>query len=181
MWLAFNAPHLPRHLPPTNLLVSAKYLALSGTAQDISANGRAYWEAMVQAEDTEIGRLLKVVDTNDTDIIFIGDNGSEIDVQQFPYKNAAVPATTSGNGHAKFTIYEDDNETYNYEKGQRATYDLVWNDKAKTLTVGERQGSFPGMVATRKLNIVLASDGKPTPTHFLFPKNKGFWNGYTDD
>jgi arylsulfatase A-like enzyme len=106
VWLAFNAPHLPRHLPPTNLLVSAKYLALSGTAQDISANGRSYWEAMVQAEDTEIGRLLKVVDTNDTDIIFLGDNGSEVDVQQFPYKNAAVPATTSGNGHAKFTVYE---------------------------------------------------------------------------
>ncbi len=61
---------------------------------------------------------------------------------------------------AKFTIYEDDNETYNYEKGQRATYDLVWNDAAKTLTVGARQGSFPGMVATRKLNVVLAAPGK---------------------
>jgi alpha-D-xyloside xylohydrolase len=61
---------------------------------------------------------------------------------------------------AKFTIYEDDNETYNYEKGQRATYDLVWNDAAKTLTVGARQGSFPGMVATRKLNLVLAAPGK---------------------
>jgi alpha-D-xyloside xylohydrolase len=61
---------------------------------------------------------------------------------------------------AKFTIYEDDNETYNYEKGQRATYDLVWNDAAKTLTVGARQGSFPGMVAERKLNVVLASPGQ---------------------
>lgn len=61
---------------------------------------------------------------------------------------------------AKFTIYEDDNETYNYEKGQRATYDLIWNDAAKTLTVGGRQGLFPGMVATRTLNIVLAAPGK---------------------
>jgi alpha-D-xyloside xylohydrolase len=61
---------------------------------------------------------------------------------------------------AKFMIYEDDNETYNYEKGQRATYDLVWNDATKTLTVGARQGSFPGMVGTRKLNIVLAAPGK---------------------
>jgi len=61
---------------------------------------------------------------------------------------------------AKFTIYEDDNETYNYEKGQRATYDLVWNDAAKTLTVGARQGSFPGMVAMRKLNVVLAAPGQ---------------------
>jgi alpha-D-xyloside xylohydrolase len=61
---------------------------------------------------------------------------------------------------ARFTIYEDDNETYNYEKGQRATCDFVWNDAAKTLTVGARQGSFPGMVATRKLNVVLAAPGK---------------------
>jgi len=61
---------------------------------------------------------------------------------------------------AKFTIYEDDNETYNYEQGQRATYDLVWNEGAKTLKIGARQGSFPGMVATRKLNIVLAAPGK---------------------
>lgn len=61
---------------------------------------------------------------------------------------------------AKFAIYEDDNETYNYEQGQRATYDLVWNDAAKTLTVGARKGSFPGMVATRKLNLVLAAPGK---------------------
>jgi hypothetical protein len=61
---------------------------------------------------------------------------------------------------AKFTIYEDDNETYNHEKGQRATYDLIWNDAAKTLTFGARQDSFPGMVATRTLNVVLAAPGK---------------------
>jgi len=61
---------------------------------------------------------------------------------------------------AEFTIYEDDNETYGYEKGQYATYDLVWNDAAKTLNIGARQGSFPGMTTTRKLNIVLAVPDK---------------------
>jgi alpha-D-xyloside xylohydrolase len=61
---------------------------------------------------------------------------------------------------AKFTIYEDDNETYNYEKGQRATYELSWNDAARTLTIGARQGSFPGIVAKRQLNVVLAEPGR---------------------
>jgi alpha-D-xyloside xylohydrolase len=61
---------------------------------------------------------------------------------------------------AKFTIYEDDNETYAYEKGERATYELVWNDQAKTLSVGARQGTFPGMIARRQLNVVLAAPGK---------------------
>jgi alpha-D-xyloside xylohydrolase len=56
---------------------------------------------------------------------------------------------------ARFTVYEDDNETYAYEKGERATYDLVWNDRARTLTVGPRQGSFPGMVKQRILNVAL--------------------------
>ncbi|MBP8303790.1 MAG: DUF5110 domain-containing protein, partial [Phycisphaerae bacterium] len=61
---------------------------------------------------------------------------------------------------AAFTLYEDDNETYNYEKGERATVDLVWNDAKRTLTVGERRGSFPGMAAERQLNMVIAMPGR---------------------
>lgn len=63
---------------------------------------------------------------------------------------------------ARFTIYEDDNETYAYEKGQRATYDLVWNDRARTLRVGARQGSFPGMVRERRLKLALMDAGNAT-------------------
>lgn len=103
-WLALAAPHTPRHKPPTHL--APTYAALSGTSGDISAQPRKYWEAMVEALDTEIGRLLNVVDTNETDIIFVGDNGTERDVQQWPYKNAVAAETTTGNGHAKFTIFE---------------------------------------------------------------------------
>jgi alpha-D-xyloside xylohydrolase len=68
--------------------------------------------------------------------------------------------------NARFTIYEDDNETYNYEKGERATYTLDWNDATKTLSVGARQGSFPGLVSSRTLNVVLAAPGQnagPSP------------------
>lgn len=57
----------------------------------------------------------------------------------------------------KFTVYEDDNETYNYEKGQYATYDLIWNDTSKTLSVSARKGSYPGLVPSRKLNFVLVT------------------------
>ncbi|MGW8392649.1 TIM-barrel domain-containing protein [Pseudoduganella sp. HUAS MS19] len=54
-----------------------------------------------------------------------------------------------------FTLYEDDNETYAYEKGQSARVQLGWNDKARTLTIAARKGSFPGMVKGRTLNLVL--------------------------
>jgi len=69
-----------------------------------------------------------------------------------PYEIRIYPGT-----NATFTLYEDDNETYAYEKGQRATYDLTWNDAGKILTIGARQGTFPGLVGTRQLDIVLVS------------------------
>jgi alpha-D-xyloside xylohydrolase len=59
---------------------------------------------------------------------------------------------------ATFTLYEDDGETYAYEKGRRATVELRWDEKAKTLSIGQRQGSFPGMVAEREFRVVLASE-----------------------
>ena len=67
-----------------------------------------------------------------------------------PYEIRIYPGA-----NATFTLYEDDNETYNYEKGQRATYDLNWSDANRTLRVGPRKGSFSGMVATRGLKLVL--------------------------
>ena len=51
---------------------------------------------------------------------------------------------------ATITVYENDNETYAYEKGERATYNLVWNDRARTLTIGQRQGNFSAIVKQRK-------------------------------
>ncbi|MEO7719807.1 MAG: TIM-barrel domain-containing protein [Capsulimonas sp.] len=72
-----------------------------------------------------------------------------------PYEIRVYPGAD-----ARFTLYEDDNETYNYEKGQYATVELIWSDAARTLTVGKRSGSFPGMIASRKLNIVVARPGQ---------------------
>lgn len=59
---------------------------------------------------------------------------------------------------ATFTLYEDDNETYAYERGQRATVELRWDDKARMLSVGQRQGSFPSMVPEREFRVVLVSE-----------------------
>jgi alpha-D-xyloside xylohydrolase len=53
-----------------------------------------------------------------------------------------------------FTLYEDEGDTYNYEKGQYATIPLAWNEAKQTLTIGDRKGEFPGMLKERTLNIV---------------------------
>ena len=55
--------------------------------------------------------------------------------------------------NAKFTLYEDEGDNYNYEKGAYSTIELTWNDKAKSLTIGKRQGSFEGMLSTRTFNV----------------------------
>jgi alpha-D-xyloside xylohydrolase len=62
----------------------------------------------------------------------------------------------------KFVLYEDENDNYNYEKGIYSTIDFNWDDRKKTLTIGDGNGSFPGMLAERKFNIVLVAKNKAT-------------------
>jgi alpha-D-xyloside xylohydrolase len=59
-----------------------------------------------------------------------------------------------------FTLYEDEGDSYNYEKGIYATIPFTWSDEGKTLTIGARQGSFPGMLTTRTFRIVRVRSGK---------------------
>ncbi len=60
-----------------------------------------------------------------------------------------------------FSLYEDDGSSYGYERGKFARIPLRWNDAARTLTIGERAGSFAGMLAERSFDIVLVSAGRP--------------------
>ncbi len=53
-----------------------------------------------------------------------------------------------------FTLYEDENDGYNYEKGMHATIPFHWDDARQTLTIGERKGAFPGMLTERRFQIV---------------------------
>ena len=61
--------------------------------------------------------------------------------------------------NGEFKFYEDENDGYNYEKGNYATFSFKWNDKAHTLSISERKGVFPGMQTHRKINIVLVGKG----------------------
>jgi arylsulfatase B len=94
-WVAFNAPHSPYHLPPTNLC--PHFANLPGTTNDIAAHETNYFAAMIEALDTELGRLLAALpDRTNTHVIFIGDNGSESTVIQQPFPKI----------RAKDTLYE---------------------------------------------------------------------------
>ncbi|WP_419789149.1 TIM-barrel domain-containing protein [Mucilaginibacter sp. X5P1] len=57
----------------------------------------------------------------------------------------------------RFTFYEDENDNYNYEKGQYSTFTFAWNDKQKELSISATKGNFPGMLRQHVFNIVLVS------------------------
>ena len=56
-----------------------------------------------------------------------------------------------------FTLYEDEGDSYNYERGQYSEIRFTWDDSARRLTIAPRQGSYEGMLATRQFRLVLVS------------------------
>ena len=61
-----------------------------------------------------------------------------------------------------FTLYEDEGDNYDYEKGASAKIPMTWNETSQTLTIGDRKGSFPGMLAKRTFDIVWVGPGHGT-------------------
>lgn len=92
LYVAFNAVHVPLHRPPDDLhgygvlpVPASRYRAL-------------YTRAMVEAMDTEIGRMLRAIDevAPGAIVLFIGDNGTSKGAVELPFDPR----------HAKATLYE---------------------------------------------------------------------------
>lgn len=71
-----------------------------------------------------------------------------------PWDNLDIIVYPGANG--EFTLYEDEGDNYNYEKGLYSTITFKWNDKSGVLTIDKRQGSFPGMLTQRTFNVKIA-------------------------
>ncbi|HVC46004.1 MAG TPA: TIM-barrel domain-containing protein [Terracidiphilus sp.] len=71
-----------------------------------------------------------------------------------------------------FTFYSDENDNYDYTHGQHATIHFHWNDSTRTLTLGARQGSFPGMLQSRTFRIVLVGNHHGTGIRPTSPADK---------
>jgi len=117
LWLAYNAPHEPFHLPPNELHFQGE---LPTDEASIEANPLPYYLAMLEAMDTEIGRLLNSMSSEEkenTVIIFVGDNGTPNQVvQEYNSKRAKgslykgginVPMIISGNNITRLNETED--------------------------------------------------------------------------
>jgi alpha-D-xyloside xylohydrolase len=79
-----------------------------------------------------------------------------------------------------FTLYEDEDDNYNYEKGAYATIPFTWSEQNKSLTLGARNGQCPGMLDKRTFHAVFVSTDHGTglaPTEH--PDQETSYNGQT--
>jgi alpha-D-xyloside xylohydrolase len=74
--------------------------------------------------------------------------------------------------NGSFTLYEDENDNYNYERGVYSTIAFHWNDAKRQLTINDRKGSFPGMLKKRTFNIVLVGKDHGTGVETTNKPNK---------
>ena len=75
---------------------------------------------------------------------YVGEKAwDELEIRVYPGANAS------------FTLYEDEGDNYRYEQGVYATITFQWDQSSRTLTIGKRSGSYPGMIANRRFLVVL--------------------------
>jgi len=64
--------------------------------------------------------------------------------------------------NGSFTLYEDENDNYNYERGIYSTIEFEWDDAQRQLKVANRKGNFPGMLKERVFHVVLVKENHGT-------------------
>jgi alpha-D-xyloside xylohydrolase len=85
------------------------------------------------------------------------------DVEYAAEKSASpIEVRVYGGANGAFTLYEDENDTYSYEQGAYSTILFSWDDATHTLTIGDRTGSFPGMIEKRAFRVVFVSENHGT-------------------
>lgn len=67
---------------------------------------------------------------------------------------------------ASFSLYEDENLNYNYEKGAFSNIPMSYNEATKTLTIDSRKGTFNGMLTNRTFRVIWISNNKPKELNF---------------
>ena len=107
------------------------------------------------------------LEVNILDIPFFVKAGSILpigpDVQystEKPWDALTLKVYPGANG--SFTLYEDAGDGYNYEKGEFTEIPMTWNDKSRTLTLGARKGSYPGMIESRSFTVTLPTGESKT-------------------
>ncbi len=93
-------------------------------------------------------------------------------IQYATKKNDPIEIRIYPGANGEFTLYEDENDNYDYEKGIYSTITFNWDDANKVLTINDRKGSFPGMLKKHTFNIILVSEKQGVGIGMSSIKNK---------
>jgi alpha-D-xyloside xylohydrolase len=80
-------------------------------------------------------------------------------IQYAAQSNDPIELRVYPGANGSFTLYEDEGDNYNYEKGTYATIPITYIDKPQNLIIGARSGTFPGMLANRTFKVVFVKTG----------------------
>ena len=131
---------------------AVKYLPKGTTWYDFWTNQKHQGGKTVTLE-TQIDRVPMFVRAGS--ILPLGPEMQYVGEKAWDHLEIRVYPGANGN----FVLYEDEGDSYNYEKGVFSTITFSWNDKARKLTIGARKGEFPGMLKSRQFTVVLP-DGR---------------------
>ena len=141
-------------------------------SQEIKKTRKVYLPKMSDWYDFWTGKLINGGQTIDADapietIPLYVRAGSIIPMGpylQYATEKAADPIEIRvyTGANADFVLYEDENDTYNYESGKYSTITMNWNEAEKTFTIKDRNGKFPGMLENRTFKIVWVNSNNGT-------------------
>jgi len=71
--------------------------------------------------------------------------------------NGPIELRIYSGADGSFDLFADEGDNYNYEKGAHSVIPLKWSEADKTLTIGDRSGTYPGMAKEITFHIVWVS------------------------
>ena len=98
-------------------------------------------------------------------------------IQSSTEKSETLEIRVNKGANGEFTLYEDEGENYNYEKGKYSTISFRWNEKTQSLTIAKKQGDFPDRLKKRILNIVFVTESEGVGTAMSTIKTKVIYKG----
>jgi alpha-D-xyloside xylohydrolase len=81
-------------------------------------------------------------------------------------QNGPITLLVYGGADGRFSLYEDDGVSRQYLNGAYSRLPVRYNDAGGTLTIGARQGSFPGMAGKRTIHVRFTQAGVPRALDF---------------
>jgi len=145
---SLNIEHSTLNIDWTATKTASKYLPKGATWYDFWTN-KCYKGGQTVTLETTLNRVPMFVKAGS--ILPLGPEMQYVGEKTWDHLELRVYPGADGS----FTLYEDEGDNYNYEQGAYTTITFLWNDRARQLTICDRQGRYEGMIQNRQFTLVL--------------------------